>query len=305
MLMLPASHPDILTYFRDKKWTVQRQTNYGFSEIACDQTIEQICNRDAKTSGGITGFTLNRNAVRRRILSQSQRASINHQCEKLAGVTKDVKSRKDLDNSRKKRDEAIVRLTDCIKEMINPFNTNNGLDLVSISSGVVATDSVTKDLLEAYDIGDSALIKFIEERLTSNSKPFHEPIKQMKLKTFTNQDKLKMRTKSGKDVALQSDRKLFSRLLIISQHRKIDLKEVMKYSLGPLSYPLASLNGSLAKTNKSALLHLIEKQSQNHKEDAYPVDAALIIDGMALIQALPKQLPERLLARLLILSFQL
>ena len=29
-------------------WTVQRQKHYGFSGTACDQTIEQTCNRDAK-----------------------------------------------------------------------------------------------------------------------------------------------------------------------------------------------------------------------------------------------------------------
>ena len=32
-------------------WTVQRQKRYGFSGTACDQTIEQTCNRDAKTKG--------------------------------------------------------------------------------------------------------------------------------------------------------------------------------------------------------------------------------------------------------------
>jgi hypothetical protein len=31
-----------------RNWTVQRQKHYGFSGTACDQTIEQTCNRDAK-----------------------------------------------------------------------------------------------------------------------------------------------------------------------------------------------------------------------------------------------------------------
>jgi hypothetical protein len=31
--------------------TVQRQKLYGFSGTTCDQTIEQTCNRDAKTKG--------------------------------------------------------------------------------------------------------------------------------------------------------------------------------------------------------------------------------------------------------------
>ena len=57
---------------------------------------------------------------------------------------------------------------------------------------------------------------------------------------------------------LRTDKKLFSRLLIIGQSRKIDLREIVSYSLGTVSYPLASTDGSIAKTNKSALMDLLE-----------------------------------------------
>ena len=41
--------PDII-----HNWTVQRQSEYGFSSVACDQTIEQTFNRESKTKGGVT-----------------------------------------------------------------------------------------------------------------------------------------------------------------------------------------------------------------------------------------------------------
>lgn len=69
----------------EKNWTVQRQTSYGFSSIACDQVIEQTANRDAKTAGGIIGNTLNRGAVHRWLLSQSERTAIARQCQVMAG----------------------------------------------------------------------------------------------------------------------------------------------------------------------------------------------------------------------------
>jgi hypothetical protein len=72
-----------------KNWTVQRQHRYGFSAIACDQAIEQTANRDSKTKGGLVGFTLNRGAVNRWILSQSERSAITRQCQKMAGVVDD------------------------------------------------------------------------------------------------------------------------------------------------------------------------------------------------------------------------
>ena len=66
----------------------QRQKRYGFSLTACDQVMEQAFNRDSKTKGGITGFTLNRSAVQRWILSQSERGPITRECHSLAGLAK-------------------------------------------------------------------------------------------------------------------------------------------------------------------------------------------------------------------------
>ena len=67
-------------------WTVQRQKEYSFSSISCDQTIEQTCNRDSKTKGGIIGFTTNRGAVDRWILSSADRCTITKQCQIMSGV---------------------------------------------------------------------------------------------------------------------------------------------------------------------------------------------------------------------------
>ena len=64
---------------------------------------------------------------------------------------------------------------------------------------------------------------------------------------------------------LLADKKLFSRLLIIGQSRKIDLREILSYSLGTVSYPLASMDGSLAKTNKSALMDLLEAKGVGNR----------------------------------------
>jgi hypothetical protein len=50
--------------------------------------MEQTFNRDSKTKDGITGFSLNRSAVQRWILSQSERGSITCQCHSLAGLPK-------------------------------------------------------------------------------------------------------------------------------------------------------------------------------------------------------------------------
>lgn len=73
----------------DLQWTVQRQQNYGFSSIAADQTIEQTCNRDSKTKGGIVGLTKNRGAINRWILAQADRSAVTRKCQLMAGVAEE------------------------------------------------------------------------------------------------------------------------------------------------------------------------------------------------------------------------
>lgn len=68
-------------------FSVQRQDNHGFSAVSCDQTIEQTINRDSKTKGGLIGFSLNRAAVHRWLLAQSERAAITKSCKDMAGVS--------------------------------------------------------------------------------------------------------------------------------------------------------------------------------------------------------------------------
>ena len=77
-----------------RNFAIQRQSHHAFSGVACDQTIEQTVNRDAKTKGGLIGFTLNHGAVHRWLLSQSERAAITKQCKSLAGM--ECKPRYDL-----------------------------------------------------------------------------------------------------------------------------------------------------------------------------------------------------------------
>ena len=85
---------------------------------------------------------------------------------------------------------------------------------------------------------------------------------------------------------LRADKKLFSRLLILGQSRKVEMREILSYSLGTVSYPLASADGLLAKTNKSALMDLLENKGGDCLVDQVPVDGAILFDGMAVMQAM-------------------
>ena len=69
MLDLPKTHPDVQEQFLSGELSVQKQETHGFAQVECDITIEQTFNRDSKTKGGLTGFTQNKGAVHRWIIS--------------------------------------------------------------------------------------------------------------------------------------------------------------------------------------------------------------------------------------------
>ena len=101
MCALRETHPDIHDALHAGNFVAQRQQNHGFAQIACDQVIEQTANRDSKTKGGLSGFTLNKGAVYRWTLSQHERAAITRECQEMAGRNNSTRQRIDLDRSRK------------------------------------------------------------------------------------------------------------------------------------------------------------------------------------------------------------
>ena len=102
----PACHQETLV---TEQWTVQRQYRHPFSSISCDQAIEQMCNRDSKTSGGLTGITLKPGAIQRWILAQPERAAIARQCEVMVGMSPDCTKRKGLYKSQVRKDDQDVQ----------------------------------------------------------------------------------------------------------------------------------------------------------------------------------------------------
>ena len=174
--------------------------------------------------------------------------------------------------------QAIMSVVD--NSFIDPFIESK---LVCISSGVCANSDVSRDLLQAKEIGKKSADAFVSERLSEDQKrDFYDPISRMKLKTFANMKRsVKVATKN-KLVVVKADRNLFSRIALISQSRNLRLADVFSFPLGPFPWSLAGSAGELKKTNKSALLHGLEKGVLPC--DSYPDNSCTILDGMALVQ---------------------
>lgn len=130
----------------------------------------------------------------------------------------------------------------------------------------------------AYDKANKAMEAFIKLRLIKAKVPFYDPIPRLKLSTFASLSLSSVKIR-GKEVMLKADRNLFARLLIAAQTRNMDLREVFSHSLGPLSWSLASSDGSLCKTVKSKLFESLVGGVEPAED--VPPTAALIVDRMA------------------------
>lgn len=289
MLELPDKHPEAYSMLSQGDFGVQRTTSHGFSQLPVDQTIEQTLNRNTKTKGGIIGFSLKKGAVQRWMLTAHARASFVDRCREMASShpQDERKGHKESGSVRKRRDEEDVqKVMEVISHWRNPFEKAD--DLVSLSSGSVASNPLKEDLLKAEEKGKTALVSFVQDRLTSSTVGFFETLPRLKLGKFGEVKKTV--NQGGKSFVLRADRNLFARLLVIGQSRQIDLRDLLTHELGPVPWSLATYDGSLAKTNKSALAKLLEDGVEILPN--LPNASAVIIDAMALLQTLPR-IPDR------------
>ena len=72
---------------------------------------------------------------------------------------------------------------------------------------------------------------------------------------------------------------------MLSQVHNIDLDKLFTYPLSPVPWSTATADGCFCKTNKSQLLHVIEKDV-SHLDVVLPSNHVYVIDGNALIRSI-------------------
>ena len=108
------------------------------------------------------------------------------------------------------------------------------------------------------------------------------------MQTFKSSASKPKKDKKGKDL---SNRRKFASFIILVKQDRLKLNEVLTYSLGPVSYPLASSDGSLAKTPKSVVISLEQSKWPLEEESIDLTSRCAFI--MSLVQSsLPSQLPR-------------
>ena len=268
--------------------------------IPIDMAIEQTINRSAKTVGGIVGFSRNVNAYSRWCLTRHKKAEYLEALREDLGFTTAQTilhaSAHSTNCQHFARD--VQQVVDAFANFVNPFalHTLEESQLYCVSSGCPATKEVEEALLNYTTKGEEAAADFIHTRLNNKTVDFHAPMKKMKLKTFADMAVTKkIPTSKQKTVTVRAERNLLGQLLILSQSHNISFEKLFKYSLSPIPWSLATADGTLAKTQKAQLMHILESECQQEVPIIDFEKSVFVIDGNALIRAitnLPKTFGE-------------
>eukprot|EP00794_Sanderia_malayensis_P002175 gene2175-2471_t len=144
---------------------------------------------------------------------------------------------------------------------MNPFNLKSNPELLfNIGTGKAASQSTSEYLSNVSAIGERERKKFINECEQYPAR-FENPIKRVAVSTFaTEAGKQRVKGKDGKLVAACLMRDLFGSILHLSLEQNIDMAEVMKYPLTPVSLSLSNVDGTMLKTPRSKLMSDLEKR---------------------------------------------
>ena len=180
-------------------------------------------------------------------------------------------------------------------EYLNPFGINlDGEDLLNLSSGQ-AFQGDTDDLLNIWHKGKELYDQFLQQRIRSNEKNFHDTLPRNKTTLFNDSGKVDRKIDSNKTEVIKANRNILGKLLCLSAKtaEAIDFSKALTYPLYPVPLSLAHPDGTKRQTQKSKLLEILQindQQPSNRIDNA----SILVIDMIAQIRLLVHKLPDTL-----------
>lgn len=153
----------------------------------------------------------------------------------------------------------IQKIFEQIKGCCDPFLTSFEVSpsLFNIRTGKVTSGPIKECLLGLRQKGKERHEEFIKSCFEDPNN-FERSIKKERLLTFKENCKSSKQSKDKRIASLVCSRDLLGRLLVLACKQDLDLKHVLSYPLTTVPLSMYSSDGLMVKTDKSALLHLLE-----------------------------------------------
>lgn len=131
MISLEKEHLDVYQQFMDGHFTLQLGDERSFSRIPVDQTTEVTVNKDTKTPGDVTKYSLKTSAVNRYYLTAEYRCSFLGQLRDFVQVKRSSDHHEDLHEPRIEKDEkSVAFVQSLIESWNNPFDQSQELSSI-------------------------------------------------------------------------------------------------------------------------------------------------------------------------------
>nr|XP_046473658.1 uncharacterized protein LOC124214934 isoform X2 [Neodiprion pinetum] len=290
LLRVDKTHPDLYEGFLKGCFGIKRTTK-PFSRQPIDLVLEQTINAEAaRRLTGVIHFTNSISARQRWARNHDVRSTIISQVYLELGLQKHQDISTDLNpHNIRKNAKQLQQFVATFDQFINPFSLEVPKDqLVNISSGKSASLPVEEFLLNLEANGDSLRRTFISE-CQSDITRFEKAIKKTSINNFSKDYEKKKIKVGGKIQEVKIQRDLFGRMLGISMDYSIDISKILSYPITSVPLSMCHLDGTICKTDKSALMKCLEKEVEH--EEPSQIDI-LIIDGFFLLHTM-KNVPRK------------
>ena len=249
-------------------------------------------NREARSEGGIIGFTLRKGALLKWLITRHVTGEYAQSMKAMCSSDSNASQHEDLSPARQARDiNDVKKIVDALTEQYQDLFDLDTVpaNLVNIVTGEVATQQVQAALVFAYENAKSKMTTFVEKRLVEFTKTasFWDTQARMKILNFSNMI-MPLPTDSKKKLMIESE-VLFRRLFCIAKMRNINLRTVLTYELAAVPPSLFFDDGSMRKTAKADLAQELESVSpevHHIPPDPEQTETSYIIDGFAILHSL-------------------
>ena len=133
--------------------------------------------------------------------------------------------------------------------------------LFNINTGKATSQEICESLLKIPENGKVRHQDFLDTCLVDANR-FEERIPKAKLKTFSDDSERNRKAQDKRIAELKGTRDLMGRLVILATKRNLDLPYMFEFPLIPVPLSMCSIDGTMAKTDKSALFKLLESKVQ-------------------------------------------
>ena len=259
---------------------VCRHKNGTWNAVFSDQFGKQTYIRYGKAKGGLVGLTLSSEQVARCVLFHYTCNLVSSKMDKMylnvAGQAREFSKQgtvqksthKETGKNRKKLGaQDRMKISEKLRLYTNPMEACSEHKLFNIINGKIVSEKT--NVHNALQIGEAMLSKF-KAKLPSG---FHQSIR----KEVITMENTKKSMKLG-DTAVYDPERLYARMLIVSQKRDLNLKDVFSHELCPVPSALFDDYGDMRKSSKAALVSKVAKFCEKP-----PLSETEIVDGNELL----------------------